>query len=41
MSGYTPEESTRQAMQQSGTAFLQKPFNPEELKVKLRTILRN
>jgi two-component system cell cycle sensor histidine kinase/response regulator CckA len=38
-SGYTDDETVRQGVRESGTAFLQKPFAPEELLQKVAEVL--
>jgi DNA-binding NtrC family response regulator len=39
MSGYTDRALAYKAAQESGTAFLQKPFTPQSLGVKVREML--
>jgi len=38
-SGYTDDASVREGVREAGTAFLQKPFSPEELIRKVREVL--
>jgi two-component system, cell cycle sensor histidine kinase and response regulator CckA len=38
-SGYTDDTTVRDGVREAGTAFLQKPFAPEELIHKLREVL--
>jgi len=38
-SGYTDDASVREGVREAGTAFLQKPFSPEELIRKVRDVL--
>jgi CheY-like chemotaxis protein len=39
MSGYTDDEVLRRGVQQGDTAFLQKPFTPDQLARKVREVL--
>jgi len=39
MSGYADQDLVRQGLLEPGTHFLQKPFTPQELAVRIRTIL--
>jgi DNA-binding response OmpR family regulator len=39
MSGYTDDSIVRQGMLEEGTAFLQKPFAPYTLLLKVREVL--
>lgn len=39
MSGYTDDASVRHGVREEGTAFLQKPFTPSTLALKVREVL--
>jgi len=41
MSGYTPDETVRQTIQEPGLAYLQKPFTLAQLQQKLAALLEN